>query len=95
MWQSLVSPEMSGLVRLSMALSQRAMKGDAEAQAFLERESQQWIAFLAALTKDDEIAVTLLHLFQGAILDFLTTGNVLRGRQSIKRFAVTLSEVQL
>ena len=90
MWQRLVSPKMNGLVRLSMALSQQAMKGDTEAQAFLERESQQWIAFLVELTDDDESAIALLHLFQGAILDFLTTGNAARGQQTIKKFSHTL-----
>ena len=90
MWQHLTSPQIEGLLRLSMEMSQRAIKGDLEAQRFLERESQQWITFLLELTKDEENAITLLHLFQGAILDFLTTGNRLRGQQTIKRFANAL-----
>lgn len=90
MWQRLTSPEMNGLVKLSMSLSQQAMRGDVEAQGFLERESQQWIVFLSEITKDDESAVALLHLFQGAILDFLTTGNIVRGQQTIKRFTSVL-----
>lgn len=95
MWQRLVSPELNGLVRLSMTLTQQAVKGDLEAKAFLERESHHWIAFLVELTKDDGSAVALLHMFQGAILDFLTTGNAARGRQTIEKVARTLQSQTL
>ena len=90
MWQHLTSPEIEGLLKLSMEMSQRAIRGDFKAQGFLERESQEWISFLLELTNDRENAITLLHLFQGAILDFLTTGNKLRGKQTIERLADAL-----
>jgi AcrR family transcriptional regulator len=90
MWQHLTSPAMHGLLKLTMDLNQRAIQGDTETQHFLERENQQWVDALALLTNDATTALALLHLFQGAILDFLTTGNAQRGQQSITRFAQTL-----
>ena len=92
MWRHLTSPEMHGLLKLTMALNQRAIQGDVETQCFLERENQQWVDALTLLTNDKTIALALLYLFQGAILDFLTTGNAERGEQSIKRFAEALWE---
>jgi len=90
MWRHLTSPEMHGLLKMTMALNQRAIQGDSETQRFLERESQQWVDSLSHLTRDKTTALSLLHLFQGAILDFLTTGNTERGQQTIKNFAETL-----
>ena len=92
MWRHLTSIEMNGLLKLTMALNQRAIQGDVETQRFLERENQHWVVALTLLTNDKTIALALLHLFQGAILDFLTTGNAERGEQSIKRFAEALRE---
>jgi AcrR family transcriptional regulator len=86
MWQHFTSPEMQGLLRLTMELNQRAMQGDAETQAFLEQETQKWIDALAMLTKEQSKALLLFHLFQGAILDFLATGNAQRGEQTIRTF---------
>ena len=86
MWKSLTSSEMRGLMKLTMELNQRAIKGDVETQRFLEQESQQWIDSLYKLTHDQTAALSLFHLFQGAILDFLTTGNAQRGYQTIQAF---------
>lgn len=90
MWRHLTSPEMHRLLKLTMDLNQRAIQGDLETQRFLERENQQWVDSLSKLTHDPTTALVLLHLFQGAILDFLTTGNADRGQNSIQRFAETL-----
>lgn len=90
MWRHLTSPEMYGLLKLTMELNQRAIQGDSEAQYFLEQESQKWIDSLSNLTHDKAAALSLFHLFQGAILDFLTTGNMQRGQQTIKAFTETL-----
>ncbi|MDJ0534470.1 MAG: TetR/AcrR family transcriptional regulator [Xenococcaceae cyanobacterium MO_207.B15] len=90
MWKHLTSPEMGGLLKLTMELNQRAMQGDLEIQRLLERESQKWIDSLFNLTNDKTTALSLFHLFQGAILDFLTTGNPQRGQQTIKAFTETL-----
>ncbi|MDY7020264.1 MAG: hypothetical protein SWJ54_02740 [Cyanobacteriota bacterium] len=69
-----------------MELNQRAIKGDAETQRFLEGETQQWINSLYQLTKDETIALSLFYIFQAAILDFLTTGNAEQGYQTIQAF---------
>lgn len=90
MWSHLTSLEMHGLLKLTMELNQRAMQGDLETRRFLERESQQWIDSLSSFTNDKTAALSLFHLFQGAILDFLTTGNPQRGHQTIKAFTDTL-----
>jgi AcrR family transcriptional regulator len=90
MWSHLTSPEMHGLLKLAMELNQRAIQGDSETQRFLEYESQQWVDSLSNLTHDKATALALFHLFQGAILDFLTTGNAQRGQQTIKVVTETI-----
>jgi AcrR family transcriptional regulator len=90
MWSHLTSPEMRGLLKLTMELNQRAIQGDSETQRFVEQESQKWVDSLFNLTNDKTTALALFHLFQGAILDFLTTGNAQRGQQTIKAFTETL-----
>lgn len=90
MWQQFTDPAMQGWLKLTMDLNLRAMQGDADTQQFLEREAQQWVESLAALTGDEAVARSLFHLFQGATLDFLTTGNTQRGEQSIKAFLETM-----
>ncbi len=90
MWSHLTSPEMHGLLKLTMELNQRAMQGDSETRNFLKQESQMWIDSLFKLTSDKTLALCLFHLFQGAILDFLTTGNSQRGQQTIEAFTKTL-----
>lgn len=94
MWKHLTSPEMHGLLKLSTELNQRAIQGDIETQRYLERESKQWVEFLSHLTNDKTTALSLFHLFQGAIWDFLTTGNVQRGQQTIQAFTKILREVE-
>jgi hypothetical protein len=73
-----------------MELNQRAIQGDSETQGFLEQESQKWIDALSKLVKSEDVALSLFHLFQGAILDFLTTGNAQRGQRTISTFIETL-----
>ncbi|MBD1875229.1 TetR/AcrR family transcriptional regulator [Nodosilinea sp. FACHB-131] len=86
MWRQFTTPEMQGWLKLTMDLNLRAMRGDTETQQFLERETQQWVEALTALTGNEAVARSLFHLFQGATLDFLTTGNAQRGEQSVKAF---------
>lgn len=90
MWQHLTSPEMNGLLKLTMELHQRAIQGDLETKDFLERESQQWVDSLSILTNDRAISLVLFYLFQGSILDFLTTGNSQRGQAAITAFLRTI-----
>ncbi|MGB3519283.1 MAG: TetR/AcrR family transcriptional regulator [Elainellaceae cyanobacterium] len=90
MWSHLTSPTMCGLLKLTMELNQRAIQGDSETQRFIEQESQKWVDSLFSLTNDETTALSLFHLFQGAILDFLTTGNVQRGQQTIRAFTEML-----
>jgi hypothetical protein len=73
-----------------MELNHRAIQGDGDAQKFWEQESQQWIESLLVLTQDRATAIAIFHLFQGAILDFLTPANLARGRDAITIFIKTL-----
>ena len=90
MWQHLTSPDMCGLLKLTMELNQRAMQGDAETRQFLEQENQKWIATLSQLLNNEDIALSLFYLFQGAIMDFLTTGRAHPGRRAITAFLESL-----
>jgi hypothetical protein len=95
MWQQFTAPEMQGWLKLTMDLNLRAMQDDTETQQFLERETQQWIESLTVLTGNEAMARSLFHLFQGAILDFLTTGNAQRGEQSIKAFLEAMRSLNI
>ncbi len=95
MWRHLTSPQMHGLLKLTMELNQRAIQGDSETQRFLEQESQKWIDALSKLVNSEDVALSLFHLFQGAILDFLTTGNAQRGQRTISTFIETLKLEEL
>lgn len=86
MWKHFTSKEMYGLLKLTMELNQRAVQGDIETRQFLEIESQKWLEVLSQLLHDEDMALMLLHLFQGAVLDYLTTGNTKRGEQTIRNF---------
>jgi AcrR family transcriptional regulator len=90
LWSHLTSPAMNGLLKLTMELNQRAMQGNLETRRFIEQESQKWVDSLDNLTNDRTAALSLFHLFQGAILDFLTTGNIQRGQQTIQAFTESL-----
>ncbi|RUT07700.1 TetR family transcriptional regulator [Dulcicalothrix desertica PCC 7102] len=86
MWEHFTSKELHGLLKLTMELNQRAVQGDVETRQFLELEIQKWLEALSQLLHDENKALILLHLFQGAVLDYLTTGNVQRGEQTIRNF---------
>jgi AcrR family transcriptional regulator len=89
MWEHFTNPEMSGLLNLTMGLNQRAIQGDLETRLFLELETQKWIGALSEQLGED-VARSLFHLFQGAFLDFKTTGNIQRGRKTIEAFIENL-----
>lgn len=93
LWHHLIAPDTVGLLRLSMEINQRALHGDAATQAFLEQESQEWLGFLVKLTSNEHLALGVFHLFHGAILDFLTTGNQQRGLLSIQAFSRALAKL--
>lgn len=86
MWEHLTSKQMYGLMKLTMEFNQRAVQGDEETRQFLEQANQEWIEALTKMLQDEASAVMLLHLFTGAILDYLTTGDAARGEQTIRNF---------
>ncbi|BDA65884.1 TetR family transcriptional regulator [Rivularia sp. IAM M-261] len=86
MWKHFTSSDMHGLLKLTMELNQRAVQGDIETRQFLELEIQKWLEALSQLLHDEDKALMLLHLFQGAVLDYLTTGSTQRGEQTIRNF---------
>ena len=95
MWEHLTSKHMYGLMKLTMEFNQRAVQGDEETRQFLEQVNQEWIEALAKMLQDKASAVVLLHLFQGAILDYLATGNAERGKQTIRIFMERLNNTIL
>ncbi len=86
MWAHLTAPQMLGLLKLAFELNHRAIGNDTVARNFIEQENQRWIASLVQLLGDKQFAQPLFHLFQGATLDYLSTGNRLRGQRSIETF---------
>lgn len=86
MWDYLTAPGMRALLKLSMDLSYRSLNGDEGARSFVEAENRKWIGFISDRFPNPEASVALLHLIQGAILDFLISGDSERGRRSIVTF---------
>lgn len=93
MWEHFTSKELHGLLKLTMELNQRAVQGDIETREYLEIEIQKWLEALSQLLHDEDKALMLLHLFQGATLDYLTTGNIRRGEQTIRNFMTILNHL--
>ena len=90
-WEHLTSADMCGLLKLTMELQQRAIQGDLETKLFLEKENKKWISILSQMLNNQDVAISLLYLFQGAIIDFLTTGKAENGRRAIMIFFTNLN----
>lgn len=86
LWDYLSSPQMRGLVRLTMDVVNRAGQGDEVAARLGEQESRAWAGFLASRVSDPDVAEGLLLLVLGAAVDLLVSGDPARGRRAIHAF---------
>ncbi len=87
LWSRTSAPGSRGVLLLIMDLSRRAWSGSARAQAFYAEQQRLWVELLLNFTDDRATVEEVLQLFQGAVLDFLITGNADRGRLALERLA--------
>lgn len=94
LWDQVTAPGMEGVLRLVLEVTRRAWSGDDDAKRFLDGQQQAWVALLSAHLPDTDAVTCVLHLFQGALLDYAVSGDAARGRRSVVRLLASLEEHQ-
>ena len=85
LWQRTTAPEARGVLLLVMDLSRRAWNGSARAKAFYAEQQRLWVQLLMNFLPDQPRVEEVLHLFQGAVLAYLITGDPEPGRRCLAR----------
>ena len=86
LWERTTAPESKGVLLLVMDLSRRAWNGSARAKAFYAEQQRLWVQLLMKFLPDQSTVEEVLQLFQGAVLQYLITGDPEPGRRSLARF---------
>lgn len=85
LWERTTSPQSKAVLLLVMDVSRRAWNGSAEARAFYEEQWRLWTELLCKFDPDRGKVDEVLQSFQGATLDYLVTGNAMRGERALMR----------
>lgn len=85
LWERTIARENKGVLLLVMDLSRRAWNGSARAKAFYAEQQRLWVELLLKFLPDQVIVEQVLQLFQGAVLQYLITGDPEPGRRSLVR----------
>jgi AcrR family transcriptional regulator len=85
LWKQTTDPESKGVLLLIMDLARRAWKGSARARVFFFEQQGLWVQLLMKFLPDETQIEEVLHLFQGALLSYLITGDPEPGRRSLAR----------
>lgn len=86
LWQALTHPSMRGMLRMVMDVLHRAQKGDVPARNMAAAQTLLWQEFLAPRLADPAASIALFLLVQGAVLDFLVSGDAQRGHRALAAF---------
>jgi AcrR family transcriptional regulator len=89
LWDQTTSPDAQGVLRLVMDVSRRAWRGSARARAFYEEQQRLWVGLLMRYLPDEAKVEEVLHLFQGAVLAYLVTGDSEPGMRCLMRVLAT------
>jgi AcrR family transcriptional regulator len=84
-WDELTAPAMRGLLRLSVELRYRALRGDAAARRVVASETTAWRDLLTRWGLDREATQEFLMLAEGAATHLLLTDDVKPGRATLAR----------
>jgi AcrR family transcriptional regulator len=85
LWERATVPEARGVLLLVMDLSRRAWSGSNRAKAFYAEQQRLWVEQLRRSLPDELTVKEVLQLFQGAVLEYLITGDRESGRRTLMR----------
>jgi AcrR family transcriptional regulator len=85
LWDQATAFESRGVLLLVMDLSRRAWNGSARAKAFYEEQQRLWVELLQKFLPDQAAVEEVLQLFQGAVLQYLITGDREPGKRALLR----------
>ena len=85
LWERATVPEARGVLLLVMDLSRRAWSGSNRAKAFYAEQQRLWVEQLRRSLPDELAVKEVLQLFQGAVLEYLITGDRESGRRTLMR----------
>lgn len=85
LWDQTTAPESRGALRVVMEATRRAWGGSERAREFYGAQQKLWFELLSRFLPDPAAVEELLHLFQGAILVYLVTGDREQGRRTLRR----------
>lgn len=85
LWERATAPEARGVLLLIMDLSRRAWSGSHRAKAFYAEQQRLWVEQLRRSLPDEMTVKEVLQLFQGAVLEYLITGDRESGRRTLMR----------
>lgn len=90
LWARTTDPASKGVLLLVMDVSRRAWNGSSRAYEFYAEQQRLWVELLLNYLPDKDVVEDVLQAFQGAVLAYLITGNVERGRRMLKRLGKRL-----
>jgi len=83
LWDRATAAESRGVLLLVMDLSRRAWNGSERAKVFYARQRNLWVEQLLRVLPNQAAVKEVLQLFQGAIFEYLITGDRESGRRAL------------
>jgi AcrR family transcriptional regulator len=87
LWERTTAPEAKSVLLLIMDLSRRAWNGSARAKAFYLEQQRLWVQLLTKFLPDSPTVERVLQVFQGAVLEYLITGDPEPGRRTLTQLS--------
>jgi AcrR family transcriptional regulator len=90
LWKRTTDPASKGVLLLIMDVSRRAWNGSSRAYEFYVEQQRLWVELLLNYLPEMDVVEDVLQSFQGAVLAYLITGDVERGRRMLNRLSTRL-----
>jgi AcrR family transcriptional regulator len=90
LWTRTTDPASKGVLLLIMDVSRRAWNGSTRAYEFYLEQQRLWVELLLNYLPEKDVVDDVLQSFQGAVLAYLITGDVERGRRMLNRLSKRL-----
>lgn len=90
LWTRTTDPASKGVLLLIMDVSRRAWNGSSRAYEFYIEQQRLWVELLLHYLPEKDVVEDVLQSFQGAVLAYLITGDVKRGRRMLNRLSKRL-----
>jgi len=85
LWDQTTAPESHGSLLLIMDIARRASKGSEPARQFYAEQLQLWRELLSQYLPSQAAVDAVLQSFQGAVFEYLVTGNRDAARSALLR----------